>query len=98
MHSTTHRLPIVVRLIHWFIMVNFTVQILYGAYMVFFVVTAPGTSGPLWSAAAQLPFEQMMTRRMYATETWIAIVGLSLYFAVTEVLPRCLSRPANEGR
>jgi hypothetical protein len=50
----------------------------------------PGTSGPLWTAAKSVPFELMMTRRLYASETWIAITGLSLYVAITEFLPRRL--------
>ena len=78
-------------IIHWIIIVNFALQILYGAYMVFFVVT-PGTAGPLGSGASSIPFEMMMTRRMYASETWIAIAGLSIYVGVTELLPRRLQQ------
>lgn len=80
------------RVIHWVIIINLTIQIGYGAYMVFFVVTGDG-SGPLWGQALQMPFEQMVTRRLYAAETWIAIVGLSLYLGVTEILPRLLKTP-----
>ena len=91
MRSTTQALPTCLRLIHWFIILNFAIQIAYGSYMVF-VVTAPeGVSGPLWAAASQMPFEKMVTRRLYAAETWIAIVGLSLYFGLTELLPRSLT-------
>lgn len=87
--TTTNKLPMWLLGIHWLIIINFVTQILYGAYMTFFVVS-PGTSGPLWGAAKSVPFELMVTRRLYASETWIAIVGLSLYVAVTEVLPRRL--------
>ena len=77
------------RVIHWVVIVNLAIQVGYGAYMVFFVVTGEG-SGPLWGQALQMPFEKMVTRRLYATETWIAIVGLSLYLGITEILPRIL--------
>jgi len=59
--------------------------------MVFFVVNN-GQSGPLWGMAKSIPFELMVTRRLYATETWIAMVGLSLYIGITEILPRLLSK------
>lgn len=84
------KLPTWLLAIHIIILINLAVQVAYGAYMVF-VVTAPeGTSGPLWGAARAMPFEQMMTRRAYAAETWQAIVGLSLYVGLTEILPRRL--------
>ena len=73
--------------VHWAIILNFAVQIGYGAYMVF-VVVAPEGGGPLMGRANAFPFEQMLTRRLYASETWIAIVGLSLYLAITEIAPR----------
>ena len=75
------------RVLHWLIIVNFALQIAYGMSMVFFVVT-PGTFGPLAGGATDMPFELMMTRRLYASETWIAITGLSIYVAITEFLPR----------
>ena len=75
------------KIIHWGIIVNFAVQIAYGSYMVF-VVVAPETAGPLMEQAHTFPFEKMMTRRLYASETWVAIVGLSLYLAITEIAPR----------
>ena len=80
-------LPKFWRVLHGVIIVNFLLQILYGSYMVFFVVTGGGV-GPKFSAAKDMNFEDMMVRRAYATETWIAIVGLALYLAITEVLPR----------
>jgi hypothetical protein len=89
------KLPLWLLAIHWIIIINLAIQVGYGAFMVF-VVTAPdGVSGPLWGAAKTMPFEQMITRRAYATETWIAIGALSLYIGLTEILPRRLrgSRP-----
>ena len=74
--------------IHWFIIVNFLIQIAYGFYMVFFEVTPPGHSGPLFGAAGKLDPELMMIRRAYALETWVAIGGLSVYLAITEIAPR----------
>lgn len=34
----------------------------------------------------------MVVRRLYAVETWIAVVGLSLYLALAEILPARASR------
>ena len=59
--------------------------------MVFFVVNN-GHSGPLGAAAGDIPFELMVTRRLYASETWIALAGLSLYIGITEILPRVLNK------
>ena len=77
---------------HWVIIVNFAVQIAYGGFMVFFVVRPEGVTGPLWEAATSMPHELMVTRRLYASETWLAIVGLALYVGITEILPRRLRR------
>ncbi len=88
--SATKSLPVPLQIIHWVIIVNFALQIFYGAYMTFFVITT-GKVGPLADAAKTIPFELMMTRRLYASETWIAITGLALYFAITEILPRQLN-------
>ena len=85
-----NNLPVGWRLLHAFIILNLMIQVFYGAYMVFFVVTGEG-SGPLWGQALEMPFEKMVTRRLYALETWVAIVGLSLYLGLTEILPRLLN-------
>jgi len=77
------------------IIANLLVQVAYGATMVF-VVLAPAAPGPLFGAARDLPFEDMMVRRQYALETWVAIVGLSLYLGLTEVLPRRQGRAERE--
>ncbi len=74
--------------LHYFIILNFIVQIFYGAYQVFFVITASGAPGPLFSAARNMPFEKLVIRRLYAMETWIALVGLCIYLAITEIAPR----------
>ncbi len=88
------KLALTWRILHWIIIVNLLIQVAYGAYMVFFVVTFAGVDGPLASAASEVPFEWMATRRLYAIETWIAIVGLSLYLGLTEILPRRLASRA----
>ena len=74
--------------IHWIIIINFAVQIAYAGYMVFFVVAPPQGTGPLFAAADVFPFEKMVTRRLYAAECWIAISGLAIYLAITEIGPR----------
>jgi hypothetical protein len=73
--------------LHWLIILNFVVEILYASYMVFVVVAPPG-GGPLASRALEIPFEMMTTRRLYATEFWIAMGGLAIYLALTEIGPR----------
>ena len=84
-------LPRFWRVVHLVIILNFLIEILYATYMVFFVLTA-GSVGPLFGGASDMPFEQMMVRRQYALESWVAIAGLSIYLAITEVLPRRLGR------
>jgi len=74
------------RILHWLIIVNFLLGILYGFYMVFFVVG--GGNWPLFGDAVDLPTEQIFKRRLYAVETWVAITGLCIYLGVTEILPR----------
>ncbi len=74
--------------VHWAIIVNFVVQIGYAAYMVFGVLKPPGIDGPLYEAALTIPHELMVTRRLYAIEFWIAMVGLAIYLALTEIGPR----------
>ncbi len=73
--------------VHWAIIINFLIEIVYAGHMVFNVI-APEGGGPLMGRAAEFPFEKMMTRRLYASEAWIAITGLSLYLAITEIGPR----------
>lgn len=75
-------------LVHAVIILNFLVQMGYAAYMVFVVWAPEQTSGPLWEVARDIPFEHMVTRRLYALEFWLATVGLSIYLALTEIGPR----------
>jgi len=82
------RTKILIRTLHWIIIANFAVQMCYAAYMVFVVFAPEGVSGPLYEVAKSLPFEEMVTRRLYAIEFWIATVGLAIYLAITEIRPR----------
>lgn len=75
-------------IIHWAIIINFVLQILNGAYQISFVYTAKGHTWPLLGASSELDYETMMIRRAYALETWVAITGLSIYLAITELVPR----------
>jgi hypothetical protein len=75
------------QLLHWFIIINFAVEIIYANYMIFSVFSPPD-AGPLFDRAATFPFEMMVTRRLYAVEAWLAIIGLSIYLAITEIKPR----------
>jgi hypothetical protein len=79
---------ILIRGLHWVIIANFALQMFYAGYMVFVVIRPEGVSGPLWAAAKSMPFEMMVTRRLYAIEFWIATVGLCIYLALTEIGPR----------
>ena len=75
--------------IHWIIILNFAFEIGYVFYMVFFVMRPEGAPpGPLGMLALKTDPTLMMARRAYATEGWIAISGLSLYLALTEITPR----------
>jgi len=75
------------QLLHWAIIINFMIEIVYANYMIF-TVFSPDEAGPLFDRAKSFPFEMMMTRRLYAVEAWLAIVGLSIYLAITEIRPR----------
>jgi hypothetical protein len=81
-------LPLGLLVIHYAIIANLAVQCCYGTFQIFWVLQPPGTFGPMFGHATEIPFELMVARRMYAIESWIAFLGLSLYFGVTEVLPR----------
>lgn len=82
------RLPAWLRLVHWAIILNLLGQWLYGGWQVFVVLAPEGVVGPMFGAAARVPYELMMARRMYALEAWVAFLGLAVYLGVTEVLPR----------
>ena len=80
--------------LHWIIILNFLFEIGYAGYMIFFVIVPEGGgSGPLMGRATAMPFEQMVTRRLYASECWIAISGLAIYLAITEIGPRMWRLP-----
>ena len=69
--------------VHWVIIVNFLLQIIYGMSQIFFVLLPPGGSaGPLFLSSAEISPELMLARRLYAIETWVAIGGLAIYLAI----------------
>lgn len=74
-------------LVHWAIIANFAIEIIYAAYMIFSVL-AFGDGGPIGAAALEVDHEHMVTRRLYAVEFWLAMGGLSIYLAITEIGPR----------
>lgn len=76
------------KVIHSLVILNFIVEIVYSFYMVFFVIG--GGKWPLLRKAVETPLEVILKRRLYAIEAWIAIGGLCLYIAITELLPRKL--------
>jgi hypothetical protein len=75
------------KVIHWTMIVIFAGQMAYGYYMVFFVGSDPL---PLFDRATEMAAEELVLRRLYSIETWLAIGGLALYLALTEVLPHRL--------
>lgn len=81
------------RFLHGFIIINFLIEIFYGFYMVFFVVG--GSRWPLMARATETPIEIILKRRLYAIEVWIAVAGLAVYLALTELLPRKLELMQN---
>ncbi len=81
-------LPGWLRAVHWLIILNFTAQLFYVGFQVFVTLQPADHAGPMFGAAAKLPYEQMMVRRAYSIEGWITMVGLTTYLAITEVLPR----------
>lgn len=85
------KLPMPWLVLHWAIILNFVFQVGYAAYIVFFVTKPAGVTGPLGKVAVQLIKDNpnlMLVRRAYATEFWIAMSGLAIYLALTEILPR----------
>jgi hypothetical protein len=74
------------KLLHWFLIITLLAQGLYGFYMVFFVIG--GSKWPLFAKAVNTPVEVILKRRLYAIETWVALGALSIYLAITEILPK----------
>jgi hypothetical protein len=71
------------QILHWFIIVNFILEIIYGMVQTFFILVPEGViPGPLLGRSIDIPFELMVTRRLYAIETWIGIAGLTIYLAI----------------
>ena len=63
--------------------------------MVFYAVG--GTRFPLFGRAEEMPIQIVLKRRLYAVETWLAIGGLCIYLAITEVLPEPAPAISTEG-
>mgnify|MGYP006307981981 CR=1 FL=1 len=72
--------------VHWIIIVNFLLQIGYSGTKAL-TLNPEGRAMVLFGMAQDLPFEMMVTRRLYAIETWVAIAGLSLYLGITHIVP-----------
>ena len=73
---------------HWALIIFLGHECLYAGYMVFFVLRPEGSVGPLLSQALTIPFELMVTRRLYALEAWVTGGMLVLYLGITEIYPR----------
>jgi hypothetical protein len=73
------------RIIHYLIITNFILEIVYSITMVFFIIG--GGKWPLLRRAVETPVEIILKRRLYAIEAWIAIGALCIYLALTVYLP-----------
>jgi len=72
------------QILHWFIIIIFLIQIVYGMVQTFFILIPEGSlPGPLLGRSIEIPYELMVTRRLYAIETWIAIAGLVIYLVIS---------------
>jgi hypothetical protein len=76
------------KVIHYLIITNFLVEIVYSVIMVFFVIGGGKVS--LLRRAVETPVEIILKRRLYAIEAWIAIGALCVYLALTVYLPLLL--------
>ena len=83
------------QILHWVIMINFFIGIAYAVYMVFSVSEI---HGPLFGRVAELPFELVIYRRLYAIEAWIIILGFAFYLGLTEILPRKIRGERDPGK
>mgnify|MGYP000947899012 CR=1 FL=1 len=90
-------LPEWLRWVHLALVGLLLFQMAYAAWQIFVVLQPPGTFGPMFGRAVDLPPEVMLARRLYAIEAWLALLGLALYLAVTEILPRRLALALRAG-
>ena len=74
--------------LHYLIILHLLIEVIYCAYMIFSVLQPDNGGGPLMDRALTMPFEQMVTRRLYALECWVATGALAIYLAITEIAPR----------
>ena len=74
--------------IHWVIIINFLIEIIYASYVIFVILKPETGGGPLMDAAKTIDLDLMTRRRLYAIECWLAISGLAIYLALTEIGPR----------
>ena len=74
--------------LHWFIILNFLVEIIHASYIIFSVLKPAEIGGPLMEQAKTIDLDLMTRRRLYAIECWLAISGLAIYLAITEMAPR----------
>jgi hypothetical protein len=81
-------MPWVWQALHIAIIVHLIVGAGYAGWQVFTVVPPSGEVGPLWDAAASMPTDLLMVRRMYALESWLATGAAAVYLALTEFGPR----------
>ncbi|MCB9777595.1 MAG: hypothetical protein H6742_03440 [Alphaproteobacteria bacterium] len=86
-------LPLPLLVLHLGIIGVLCFQAVYSGWQVFVVMQPPGTTGLLFGAANGVDMDFLMVRRMYAMEAWVPTVGLALYLAITEILPRRLGGP-----
>lgn len=96
--SLTSALPGWGRALHQALIGLLIGQMAYIGWQVFVVWQPAGTFGPIFGASKEVDFEAMMIRRAYAIEGWLSLLGLALYLAVTEVLPRHLAALQAGGR
>lgn len=83
------------KILHWFIIFIFVLEIGYGLYMGFFAVG--GSRWPLMGRAIETPIEVILKRRLYAIETWITIAGLAIYLAAMTVFLPTIIRSFNKN-
>ncbi|MCB9674776.1 MAG: hypothetical protein H6737_06640 [Alphaproteobacteria bacterium] len=86
-----------IRAIHYAIVAILASEALYCGFQVMVALRPEGQVGPLFMAAATIPHELLVARRLYAIEGWIAAVGLALYLAATEIGPRLAAERRRDG-